>query len=61
MKKINQFILQELFACALRRREGIYRRKKKTMIFDPYTVEMHRIIDAKKDEVYEILGRNKLI
>lgn len=31
------------------------------MIFDPYTVEMHRIINAKKEEVYEILGRNKLL
>lgn len=41
------------------RKEGIYRRKKRIMAFDPYTSTMHAALEAKKREVYGILGRYK--
>lgn len=39
------------------RQEGIYRRKKRIMPFDPYTPAMHVVIDGKRSEVYAALGR----
>lgn len=50
---------QELFNCAMSRKEGIYRRKKRIMAFDPYTPAMHAALEAKKHEVYAVLGRYK--
>lgn len=41
------------------RKEGIYRRKKRIMAFDPYTPAMHAALEAKKHEVYAALGRYK--
>lgn len=41
------------------RKEGIYRRKKRIMAFDPYTPAMHETLEAKEREVYTILGRYK--
>lgn len=41
------------------RKEGIYRRKKRIMAFDPYTQTMHESLEAKKREVYAALGRYK--
>uniref|UniRef100_A0A8D8IN39 WSCD family member AAEL009094 n=1 Tax=Culex pipiens TaxID=7175 RepID=A0A8D8IN39_CULPI len=48
---------EELLACALMRKEGIYRRKKRILQFDPYSPAMHAIIDEKRGEVYAALGR----
>lgn len=48
---------KELLACALMRKEGIYRRKKRILQFDPYSPAMHAIIDEKRGEVYAALGR----
>lgn len=48
---------KELFECALARKEGIYRRKKRIMTFDPYTTEMHTALEIRKREVYSALGR----
>lgn len=53
------FIFQDLFNCAMSRKEGIYRRKKRIMAFDPYTNAMHAALEAKKREVYAALGRYK--
>lgn len=41
------------------RKEGIYRRKKRLMTFDPYTPAMHVALEMKKREVYSTLGRYK--
>lgn len=41
------------------RKEGIYRRKKRIMAFDPYSPAMHIALEAKKREVYGALGRLK--
>ncbi|KAJ6635427.1 WSCD family member [Pseudolycoriella hygida] len=57
--KLYPIIQQELLNCALSRKEGIYRRKKRIMTFDPYTPEMHKAIEEKKREVYAELGRYK--
>lgn len=50
-------INDELLACALMRKEGIYRRKKRILQFDPYSPAMHVAIDEKRAEVYAALGR----
>lgn len=55
----SEFNKQELFSCAMSRKEGIYRRKKRIMAFDPYTTAMHAALEAKKREVYAALGRYK--
>lgn len=51
---------EELLACAIKHKEGIYRRKKRLMNFDPYTTEMKKLIERKRIQVYEELGRYKL-
>lgn len=48
---------EDLLLCAMQRKEGIYRRKKRIMAFDPYSPQMHQMIGAKRSEVYTILGR----
>ncbi|XP_055606932.1 WSCD family member AAEL009094 [Uranotaenia lowii] len=48
---------EELLACALSRKEGIYRRKKRILQFDPYSPAMRVTIDEKRAEVYAALGR----
>jgi hypothetical protein len=44
-------------SCAIARKEGIYRRKKRLLSFDPFTLEMHRLIDSTAAIVYAELGR----
>lgn len=56
---INFPINEDLLACALKRKEGIYRRKKRLLNFDPYTIAMKKMIEKKRKDVYEFLGRNK--
>lgn len=58
---IQRPIEESLLSCALIRKEGIYRRKKRIMTFDPYSPLMHRMLDEKRDEVYEILGRKTTV
>lgn len=48
---------QDLFNCAAARKEGIYRRKKRIMTFDPYNEAMRAMLEKKKREVYLALGR----
>lgn len=52
-------INEELLSCALRKKEGIYRRKKRFVNFQPYTTSMKKMIEKKRIQVYEELGRNK--
>lgn len=52
-------INEDLLKCAIRRKEGIYRRKKRLLNFEPYTTSMRRMIEKKRIQVYEELGRNK--
>lgn len=54
---IRRPIDENLLSCALIRKEGIYRRKKRLMTFDPYSPVMHQMLNDKRDEVYTILGR----
>ncbi|KAI4455122.1 hypothetical protein MML48_9g00016571 [Holotrichia oblita] len=46
-------ISDELFQCALARKEGIYRRKRRALAFDPFTSEMKRRMDKEQQRVYE--------
>lgn len=39
------------------RKEGIFRRKKRILSFDPYTPAMREKLEEKKQYVYNILGR----
>ncbi|KAG5682455.1 hypothetical protein PVAND_011806 [Polypedilum vanderplanki] len=50
---------EDLLACALKRKEGIYRRKKRLLNFDPYTASMKKMIEKKRIYVYKELGRYK--
>lgn len=61
LRDILQFIGhpidESLFQCAISRKEGIYRRRRRVNKFDPFTKDMHRKIDEKTKEVYAKLGR----
>uniref|UniRef100_A0A1B0D5D5 Uncharacterized protein n=1 Tax=Phlebotomus papatasi TaxID=29031 RepID=A0A1B0D5D5_PHLPP len=48
-----------LFSCAMSRKEGIYQRKKRLMSFDPFTPQMKLELEEKRQEVFSILGRNE--
>ena len=42
--------------CALRRREGIYKRPRRPLGFDPFDSELRALLSAKMEEVYSALG-----
>ncbi|GJQ80682.1 hypothetical protein Trydic_g9265 [Trypoxylus dichotomus] len=46
-------VSDELFNCALDRKEGIYRRKRRALAFDPFTADMKRMIEKEQRRVYE--------
>uniref|UniRef100_A0A1B0CIB8 Putative beta-16-n-acetylglucosaminyltransferase n=1 Tax=Lutzomyia longipalpis TaxID=7200 RepID=A0A1B0CIB8_LUTLO len=50
---------ENLFSCAMSRKEGIYQRKKRLMSFDPFTMEMKQQLEEKRLEIFAILGRNE--
>lgn len=52
-------INEELFSCTLIRREGVFRRKKRFLNFDPFTTSMRSMIKQKKLEVYKYLENLK--
>lgn len=54
---IGQRIDEEKLKCAIARKEGIYRRRKRFGAFDPYSKDLHELISAKTKEVYAKLGR----
>jgi hypothetical protein len=56
---IDFSINEDLLRCAIMRKEGIYRRKKRLLAFDPFTPSMKRMIEEKRTQVYAELGRNK--
>lgn len=43
------------FKCAIERKEGIYRRKKRVLNFDPYNSEMKKKLDIIQRKVYEAI------
>lgn len=48
---------EQLLRCALVRKEGIFRRKKRLLSFDPYTDAMRAELVARRRIVYGMLGR----
>ncbi|XP_022231098.2 WSCD family member GA21586 isoform X2 [Drosophila obscura] len=55
-----QFPIDEtLLRCAILRKEGIFRRKKRLLSFDPYTEAMRAEVQARKRIVYGLLGRKE--
>ncbi|KAH8416620.1 hypothetical protein KR222_011414 [Zaprionus bogoriensis] len=50
---------EQLLRCALMRKEGIFRRKKRLLSFDPYTDSMRAELLARRRIVYGLLGRLK--
>lgn len=48
---------EDLMRCALSRKEGIYRRKRRLMSFDPFIPMMKKLIEEAKQRVYTKLGR----
>lgn len=59
LKFIDYRINEDLLRCAVNRKEGIYRRKKRFLAFDPYSMTMKKMIEEKRTQVYAELGRNK--
>lgn len=59
LRFIDYPINEDLMRCAILRKEGIYRRKKRLLAFDPYTTAMKKMIEEKRTQVYAELGRNK--
>lgn len=59
LRFIDYPINEDLMRCAILRKEGIYRRKKRLLAFDPYTAAMKKMIEEKRTQVYTELGRNK--
>ncbi|KAL3271373.1 hypothetical protein HHI36_021857 [Cryptolaemus montrouzieri] len=54
--KFLEFPVSEpLFKCAMERKEGIYRRKKRAIIFDPYSQKMKDAIKAEQERVYNAI------
>lgn len=45
----------QLMRCALERKEGIYRRKRRVLNFDPYTTAMKRQLEIEQERVYEAI------
>jgi hypothetical protein len=48
---------EDLMKCAMNRKEGIYRRKRRLLSFDPFTPEMKMMIEEVRVRVYNELGR----
>lgn len=48
-------ISETQFKCAIERKEGIYRRKKREMIFDPFTLKMKDLIKIEQEKVYDAI------
>lgn len=46
---------KKLLSCALDRQEGIYRRKRRTMNFDPYTTAMKKRIQEEQQKVFDAI------
>lgn len=44
-----------LMKCALERQEGIYRRKRRVLNFDPYTSAMKKQLQVEQEKVYEAI------
>lgn len=49
---------EDLMRCAMSRKEGIYRRKRRLMSFDPFIPAMKKLIEESKSRVYTELGRH---
>lgn len=52
---LNISINEELFKCAIERKEGIYRRKRRVLNFDPYTNTMKKEVEAVQSKVYNAI------
>lgn len=50
-------LFQQMLLCALERREGIYRRKKRLMNFDPFTPSMKRVLNDEQDRIYNVIKK----
>ncbi|KAK9880687.1 hypothetical protein WA026_011923 [Henosepilachna vigintioctopunctata] len=55
LKFLDQPISETLFKCAMERREGIYRRKRRAIVFDPYSQKMKDLIKIEQERVYKAI------
>lgn len=55
LKFLDISISEDLFKCAVERREGIYRRKRRAIVFDPYSAKMKEKIKEEQEKVYEAI------
>ncbi|KAJ8916603.1 hypothetical protein NQ315_000248, partial [Exocentrus adspersus] len=52
MRFVEVPVDEELLRCALERREGIYRRKKRVLNFDPFSARMKAELEAVQERVF---------
>lgn len=52
---LNVTIDERLLQCALERQEGIYRRKKRVLNFDPYNTPMKKQLQIEQEKVYQAI------
>lgn len=58
LRSILEFMevpIQPRFKCAVERKEGIYRRKKRVLNFDPYTAKMKKMLEEVRTTVYDAI------
>lgn len=51
-------VSEQNMACALEWREGIYRRKRRVINFDPFTAAMKQALRKEQDSVYEAIANS---
>ncbi|XP_059487763.1 WSCD family member AAEL009094-like [Neocloeon triangulifer] len=56
LKFLDVQVPEEHLTCALERREGIYRRRRRTLPFDPFTAAMKDALRAEQTQVYTALA-----
>ncbi|KAG7303723.1 hypothetical protein JYU34_012282 [Plutella xylostella] len=56
---LNETVSESAMDCAMRNREGIFRRKKKLQNFDPFTEEMYAQLSIVRAEVMKLVSRYK--
>ncbi|CAG9769935.1 unnamed protein product [Ceutorhynchus assimilis] len=52
---LGVYVPEKKFQCAIEQKEGIYRRKRRVLNFDPFTAEMRVKIKALQEKVYNAI------
>lgn len=56
LRFLNFNVSEQNLACAIERREGIYRRKRRVINFDPFTAVMKQALRKEQDAVFDAVA-----